>query len=90
MFIGVQHKITDTAKWQEITSTLQERVPAGCKPLTYMPSIDCTKANCLWEADSVNSVKTFLEGEIGGCSTNEYYQIDSNTAIGLPQPSGIK
>lgn len=77
MLIGVHHKIIDKARWQKIVRTLIVRFPKGAKLVMYAPSPDLTEANCLWEADSVKTIKTFLEGAFEDCSSNEYFGICS-------------
>jgi DNA topoisomerase VI subunit B len=84
MYIAIQHKITDSEKWQEAVQTFIPKIPQNIKPHSYLPSTDVSRANCLWEGDSVASVKAFVEKEFGHCSRNEYYEVDSKGALGLP------
>ena len=37
---------------------------------------------CMWEAESIDSIREFLEPELGDSSVNTYYQIDPDLAIG--------
>jgi hypothetical protein len=89
MHVFVQHNITDPQKWEQITQKMtkvieESRLPQGLKALMYLPSTDGRKANCLWEAQSVDAVKSFLDREIGSAARNEYFQINSQQAFGLP------
>src|ERR1035438_145507 len=89
MHVSVHHIITDPQKWEQVTKNMmaaieQGRLPQGLKPLMYLPTSDGRKADCLWEAQSVDTLKNFLEREIGSAARNEYFQINSGAAVGLP------
>ena len=63
----------------------QHRLPAGLKPLEYLPSVDGRKADCVWETPSLGSLQKFIEGETAGAARNEYFQVKDEAAIGLPK-----
>ncbi len=89
MYVSVHHVIRDSQKWDQIsrnmtTAVEQGKVPQGLKGLMYLPGIDGRKADCVWEAQSVEALRSFLDREIGSAATNEYFQIDGNAAFGLP------
>jgi hypothetical protein len=95
MYVSVHHVIKDSQKWDQITSNMttaveQGKVPNGLKGLMYLPGIDGRKADCLWEANSVEALRSFLDREIGSAATNEYFQIDATQAFGLPQPAELR
>jgi hypothetical protein len=89
MFIAINHNITDPKTWGKITSQIgpmieQGRLPKGIKPLYYLPSMDGRRADCLWEADSLDNLKRFLEPLTSKSARNEYFQINAENAFGLP------
>jgi hypothetical protein len=89
MYVSVHHVIRDSQKWNQITGSMttaieQGKLPQGLKGLMYLPGVDGRKADCLWEAQSVEALRSFLDREIGSAATNEYFQIDANAAFGLP------
>jgi hypothetical protein len=89
MHISVHHTITDQQKWGQVTQNMmamleQGRLPQGLKGLAYLPGTDGHKADCLWEAPSVDALRNFLDREIGMAARNEYFQINSEAAFGLP------
>ena len=89
MYVSVQHSITDPRKWEQVTQNMmamveQGRLPQGFKGLSYMPSVDGRKAACLWEATSVEALRTFLDREIGPAAKNDYFAINTQAAFGLP------
>jgi hypothetical protein len=89
MHVAIHHIITDPQKWQQVTQKLmqlveQNRMPQGLKPLLYLPSTDGRKADCLWDVTSVEALRSFLDREIGTSARNEYFQINTQEAFGLP------
>ncbi len=89
MYVSVHHTITDSQKWDQITKKMttmveQGQLPQGLKGLMYLPGTDGRKADCLWEAQSVDALRTFLDREIGTAARNDYFQINSEAAFGLP------
>jgi hypothetical protein len=89
MHVGVQHTITNPQQWEQTTEKLksaveQNRIPQGLKGLMYLPSADGRRAVCLWEAQSVETLRNFLDREIGTAARNDYFQINSEAAFGLP------
>jgi DNA polymerase/3'-5' exonuclease PolX len=89
MHVSVHHIITDQQKWDQVTKNMmtaveQGRLPQGLKALMYLPGTDGRKADCLWEAQSVDTLKSFLDPQIGTAARNEYFQIKSEAAFGLP------
>jgi hypothetical protein len=95
MHVSVHHTITDTQKWAELTQKMmqmveQGRLPQGLKGLMYLPSMDGRKADCLWEAQSLESLKSFLERETGTAARNEYSQINSEAAFGIPGQAELR
>jgi hypothetical protein len=89
MHAVIHHDISDPAKWDQTTKKImsmieQGRLPRGLKALEYLPSVDGRKADCVWEADSLELLKQFIEREVTG-ARNEYFEIKSGAAIGLPK-----
>jgi len=90
MHTVIQHTINDSAKWDQSTQRImamieQQTLPKGVRPLEYLPSVDGRKAVCVWEADSLNSLKEFMERETGGAARNDYFEVKVESAIGLPK-----
>ncbi len=89
MHVSVHHTITDPQKWEQVTRNMmtmleQNRLPQGLKGLLYLPGTNGRNADCVWEANSVEALRTFLDREIGNAARNEYFQINSAAAFGLP------
>jgi DNA polymerase/3'-5' exonuclease PolX len=89
MHIVIDHQISDPVKWDRSTKNImslieQHRLPAGFKPLQYLPSADGRRAVCLWEADSLSALEKFIERETSG-ARNECFEVKEEAAIGLPK-----
>ena len=89
MFVAIHHNITDPKGWEETTSQIgpmveQGKLPKGLKAISYLPSTDGRRADCLWETDSVDNLKRFLEPLTSKAAKNEYFQINADQAFGLP------
>ena len=90
MFVAIHHSVTDPKKWEaagkQIESMIETgKLPQGVKALLYLPSTDGRRADCLWQADSVENLKRFLDPYLTGASKDEYFQVNTELAFGLPQ-----
>jgi hypothetical protein len=68
----------------------QGRLPAGLKGLMYLPSMDGGRADCVWEADSVDALRSFMDRETGTAAKNEYIAIKAEEAVGLPGREAVQ
>ncbi len=90
MIVGIFHNITEPQKFWDVATKLdavikEGRLPNGIKALTFAPSTDGRKAFCMWEADSLSSLRSFLEPYTGSVARNEYFEVDAQKAENLPQ-----
>ena len=86
MHISVQHRITDPDKF--FSADVEEVVsggPPGVRGRQFFPSRDRSVAVCLWEADSVDTLRDYLDPVTAGASENTYFEVDTEFAMGLPQ-----
>ncbi len=86
MFIVVQHNITNKDVFFGAGEAVVNDAPPGIKTIQFFPSTDREQAVCLWECDSINEVRDYLDQKLGGSSQNTYYAVDSSIAMGLPVP----
>ena len=59
-------------------------LPEGTQLPLVAPSSDGTRGVCVFKSDSVNTVRTLVEGTAGAISSNEFYAINEGNAHGLP------
>ena len=98
MFVKIHHQILDARLWEESSHNVMAileagRQPKGLKALMYLPSVDGRQADCLWEADTMQNLKSFVEGQTANAAKNDYFQVNVDAAVGLPgheQPQAQK
>jgi hypothetical protein len=83
MFIVVEHTITNPDVFFGLAARVGE-APSGIKALQFFPSVNKDRAVCVWQANSVDALKGFLEPLSAQSSRNTYYAVDSTKAMGLP------
>ena len=89
MHVVIRHYVSDPAKWDRTEKNImamieQHRLPAGLKPLEYLPSVDGRNADCVWETESLGALQKFIERETAG-ARNEYFEVKEEAAIGMPK-----
>jgi hypothetical protein len=90
MHVVIRHYISNPAKWEQSSKSImakieQHRLPPGLKPLEYLPSTDGRNADCVWETQSVKALQQFIDQETTGAARNEYFEVKTESAIGLPK-----
>jgi hypothetical protein len=86
MQVVVQHRISDpetffSADAQEVA----ENAPSGVQARQFFPSQDRAAAVCLWEGDSIDAVRDYVDSVTGDSSQNTYFEVDTQVAMGLPE-----
>ena len=82
MYIMVQHTISEPATfWNAADPT---KFPPQVKLHHTFPTPDGTRAVCIWEADSIDTVRNFLEPVVGRVSRNEYLAVENRDGLGRP------
>jgi hypothetical protein len=90
MHFVIHHQINDPTKWERSEKNImsmieQHRLPAGLKPLAYLPSVNGRLADCVWETPSLGALQKFIEAETGAAARNEYFEVNTRDAIGVPK-----
>jgi hypothetical protein len=85
MFISVKHSISNPQEFWSIAEKAISNLPAGIKLHSSLPTSDMGTAFCLWEVDSFDGFKDYLESATRHVSKNDYFVIDEKVAIGLPK-----
>ena len=89
MYVIALHTITDAEGFWAAAGPAIESLPAGTTLHSMLPEQDGSRAVCVWEAGSVESVRSLVEGAVGDFSRNEYYPVAAAQAMGLPQTSTV-
>jgi hypothetical protein len=83
MYVVAKHEISDPERfWSAIQGAGD--LPEGVSIHSTLPSPDGAKAVCVWEADSVETIRELVEGTVGESSRNEFFEVDASNAQGLP------
>jgi hypothetical protein len=92
MFVGVMHRIKDPKVMVERGETLGDpaNAPPGVVGHQFCPSKDLSVATCLWEGDSVDAVRDYIDGTLGDASENSYFEVSTERAMGLPQQAAAR
>jgi hypothetical protein len=83
MFIVANHNIENPERFWSLAQSTP--IPQALKLHCVFPSTDGGKGTCLWEAQSIEAVKQFVEPLTGTISRNEYMAVEATQAVGLPR-----
>jgi hypothetical protein len=84
MYILVQHTISDpTSAWNRAQQSLPS-LPAHLKLHHSIPTPDGRNAICVWEAESIPTLKTYLDPLLGPSAKNEYFEVVNKEGVALP------
>jgi hypothetical protein len=86
MHVVIKHRIKDPERFfagdpEEVASG----GPAGVRGRQFLVSQDKSAAVCLWEADSVESLRNYMDGLTGDSAENTYFEVDAEMSMGLPE-----
>lgn len=81
MFIAIQHEITDPELFWHQASTAFANPPAGMRLHTAFVNEQENLCQCMWEAESIDQLREYLETELTDSSVNTYYEVDPDRAI---------
>jgi hypothetical protein len=87
MHVIAVHNITDPEGFGAAVGPTLEKIPSGMTLHSMFPGEEGTKAVCVWEAGSVDDVRSFVDGATAGLARNDYFPVADSQAIGLPQAS---
>jgi hypothetical protein len=80
MYVIAIHSISDPeAFWGG-----QLDLPDGTELPVVVPSSDGTRGVCVFESDSVETVRNVVDGATGAISSNEFHAVNEGNAQGLP------
>ena len=87
VFIVVHHTITDPALAFARGENLLagNGAPSGVQVREFYPSRDKADVFCLWEGNSLEEVRDYVDATLGDASRNAYFEVDAEIARGLPE-----
>jgi hypothetical protein len=89
VYVAIVHQVKDAQAFLSRGERLADpsNAPAGVVGRQFCPSNDVSAATCLWEADSVDAVRDYVDSTLGDASDNTYFEINTEYAQGLPEPA---
>jgi hypothetical protein len=89
MYVAIVHQVQDAQAFLSRGEPLDDpsNAPPGVVPRQFCPSKDLSMATCVWEADSLDAVRDYIDSTLGHSSDNTYFEINSEYALGLPEPA---
>jgi hypothetical protein len=89
MYVAIVHQVQDPQAFLSRGERLADpsNAPQGVVPRQFCPSKDLTAATCVWEAGSVDAVRDYIDSTLGDASDNTYFEINTEYALGLPEPA---
>ena len=88
MFVAVEHTVQDPEAFWAKAGELVPNLPAQVKLHQCFPNKSGTRGICIWEGESVRAIQTYLDGQVGHVSSNDYFEVENKESIALP--TGIK
>ena len=80
MLVSAIHDVKDPAAfWSG-----QLDLPEGTELVVVMPSDDGKRGVCVFRSDSVDTVRSVVDGATRPISKNEFYAVNEGNALGLP------
>lgn len=85
MYFVVHHQVVDREKFLDTDpKDIGGNAPPGVQVFHFLPARDASAADCLWEADSLDALRDYLDPATRGVSENTYFEVDSRLAMGIP------
>lgn len=85
MHIVVEHRIIDPEKFSSMDAAEVAEGGSPAQLRQFLPPKDGSVATCVWEADSTDSLREYLDPATAGVTENSYIEVDEENAIGLPE-----
>lgn len=85
MYIIVNHNINNTEDFWASAQRHLPKLPKGGvqRVLNIFPNQNMDKATCVWEADSIENLQTYLKENLSAASHEGCFQINEAAAMGL-------
>ncbi len=85
MYVLIEHSISDPDSFFNTAESALSQMPPAIKLHHTFPSTDGTRAVCVWEANTIDDVRDFIEPAVGRFSRNEYFEVPNKEGIANPR-----
>ena len=89
MYVLVHHRIHDRDGFWPLAQEGVSKIPSGLTLHLSIPARDGTVATCLWEGESLEAVRGFVEPLLGKASDNDYSEAENREGIALPSQLSV-
>jgi hypothetical protein len=88
MYVVVHHQVIDREKFLATDpKDIAGNAPRGVQVHQFLPAQDASAADCLLETESFDVLRDYLDSATRGICQNTYFEVDSESAMGLLQPA---
>jgi hypothetical protein len=84
MYVLCTHTVRDPHEFWRRQAQALPNLPQGIRVHNVYPNPDGSRGVCLWEGDSLEQVRAFVDGATGDVSRNDYFAVRAEDARGLP------
>lgn len=84
MYVLVQHYVNDIQTFWSAVRHAVDSLPPALRLHHCFPTADGAHAVCVWEADGIRDVRSFLETYVGHASRNLYFAVENESGVALP------
>jgi hypothetical protein len=84
MFVAIHHEIHDRELWKQKVNQMAPP-PDSLRRHQFLTSTDIALAACLWEAPSIDELRDYIDPSLEPASTQTYFQVYEERAVGLPE-----
>ena len=81
MYVLIEHHISDPDSFFTTAESALSQTPPTIKLHHTFPTTDGTRAICVWEADTIDEVRDFIESAVGRFSRNEYFEVPNKEGV---------
>jgi hypothetical protein len=84
MYVLCTHTLRSPAEFWERAAQALPNLPDGIRVHNVFPSADGSVGVCLWEGDSMEHVRAFVDGATSDVADNDFFAVQAEHARGLP------
>jgi hypothetical protein len=84
MYVLCTHAVRDPREFWSRTAQALPNLPQGIRIHNVFPNPDGSRGVCLWEGESLEHVRAFVDGATRDVSDNDYFAVRAEHARGLP------
>ena len=85
MIVTIKHTIANPDEFWKRAQASLPNLPKGLKVHAVMPESSMKNAICVWESETLEQLKGYIEKEVGDISKNEFMVVHEPAAMGIPK-----